>query len=199
IVPEPDLRPDLVIADINWSPETVRPGEPALLSAIVQNSGRMAVLDTINVNFKIAGMFIGEGAYDRPLAPGDTAVVTSQAPWIPEETGGFVVLAEVDSGDPGEPTGGIIDEIDENNNMQSAFGFINELATPELTPTATEETRVTPLAKTIVPEEPTPGVTADDLITQSNRSAKWPWAGLVILIVVVLVVVLSIATRKRKI
>jgi mannan endo-1,4-beta-mannosidase len=194
VINKPDLRPDLVITSLSFSPETMSPGTDVTLQAVVANQGRAAALGRFHITFTIAGNVIGEGISERPLAPEDSITIGAKQTWKPDNTGGFVMLASVD--DEGNMPYGIVDEQDENNNLQSIYSIVKTEVVKSLEATKTTALTIEP-SPTPEPDTPTPEPTVGKYPVKPSPDYRWVWGGL-ILILVVIALVFSYLTLKRK-
>lgn len=195
IVDAPDLRPDLVITGISWSPESISPATPVTLRAKVENQGLAAVLGGFRVTFTMGGVAIGRGFSEKPLAPGASILIEAQEPWQPDETGGFVILARVD--DENNTSYGVVEEQDENNNLQSTSGLIKTEITQALSVTETAASTVESVA-TAAPGTPTPEPTAGEILVQETPEYPWLWIVLFMLLVMGAVVLSLVIVRKKR-
>ena len=194
VVDKPDLRPDLVITDITWSPESISPATDVTLHAVVENQGRAAVLGDFQVSFTIGEVVIGKGYNEKPLAPGASVVIEGQQTWTPEDTGVFIMFAQVDA-DTSTPTGAV-EEVDENNNLQSIYGIVKTETALDLeaTKTAVLPTEASPTAK---PDTPTPEPTAGEYLIKPSPDYRWIWI-VVVVIVICSAAIVIYCLQKRK-
>ncbi|HOU13365.1 MAG TPA: discoidin domain-containing protein [Anaerolineae bacterium] len=172
-----DARPDLVVSKVAWLEDPLLKDKGVTFRAVVKNQGNTAVMPGFRCAFWVDGELVSWAEAAYPLAPGmEMTLIANNGPdgnalWEPDDTGPFVVLAWVDDAlDEGTSR---VDEVSENNNMQTGFGYMlltplpptstpisQPSATPTLAPTATpqpvEEKATLPAAEPAAPETPFP-------------------------------------------
>jgi hypothetical protein len=183
-------RPDLVISEVSWTPDPIRPGDRVTFSAVVENHGEAATsLGANGCAFQIGNETVARGEFDLVLAPADIAVCTADDTWGPVNAGEFIVLAWVD--DEGPQPYGQVEESDETNNVSAAAGVIRE-ATP--TPTA---------RPTILPSgTPTPAPDVVETVGATAKKASAPttlsWVFVPVAVVVLMVAAVLVRSSRRR-
>jgi hypothetical protein len=156
-----DLRPDLVIANLTWSPKQPAPGDPVTFKVVVQNQGQSATRPgtQLRCGFYVDGAPVSWSApYDKAILPqGLVTLMAQDGPdgdgvWSPGAEGGFVVTAWID--DAGPAPHNVVDERDEHNNLLAAHDLVRER--PTATPGEIAEATSPPTESAAPIEAPTP-------------------------------------------
>jgi len=168
-----DPRPDLVISELSWTPDPVTEDAPFTFHVEVANVGNGTVYRDRPVVclFEVGGEAIATAELDRPLAPGSSTVISAGAPAgslarrHPDLGDGVIVLAWIDHV-PGELRG-VVDEVDEANNLATAYGKVIPQPTASPAPTETPESQ----AGTPAPLMPAPKPSRTPLIIGGGLAA----------------------------
>ena len=172
-----DLRPDLVITDISWSPDPIVGSTATLFSATITNKGYSSTFygTPVRVSFAISGTIVSwSETYTRSITSGESVVLSADngpegdPHWLPAQIRQFIVLAWVDDPSLSESmtgTVGSIAEASEFNNLLTAAGT-TRLKAPDPTPTPRPTATLQPA------DEPTaPASTATSMPTAMPTEA----------------------------
>ena len=109
--------------------------------------------------------------------------------------GEFVILAHVDTSK--NATSGVVEEIDENNNLQSTNGIVKTETSQALDATKTVTTPIE-TSPTQEPDSPTPEPIAGEHLLQPAGDTRWVWlVGGLLLFAGAAVVSYIFLSRKR--
>ena len=189
---EPDLRPDLVINSIEWSPENLTLNSDVRFRAIVENQGKESTQDSIQVLFTIDNKVVGQGFSENPLPAGETITIESADTWYPDETRTIIVLAQVD-GDFNSPQG-VVDEVDEFNNLFSAYSRVKNVISETNSSVDTETPSPQP-ASTKIPITPSLD-SVNKVRAQVTERFSYIWYFAVITIIIGAIYLIKIRLRK---